>query len=185
MKVLVDGDGLQAYWHLSHSFRLSVFLTGLLKDSHLVGFSTRSPLSGEELADSDVLVVATRRPKSPYAEAETDCIVDFVHKGGGLLLMANHADRPETDLSSSLLDTRREDARLADRFGITLEQACFEHRHGGERTRIAASAMNGNHGVIAGPAGETPVELLVINNCCSIVCSECDPVVSLPVEMWD
>jgi hypothetical protein len=185
VKVLVDRNGLQARRHLKDNLRLSAFLTDLLKDSHLVGFSSGSTLTAEELADHDVLVITTRGQKQPYIEAEIRCILDFVHKGGGLLLMANHADRAKTDLRKSLSDTRKQDARLAGKFGITLERSCFEHQQRGKRTRIAASAMNGNHRIIAGASGDRPVRFLVINNCCSIVCSECDPLVLLPGEMYD
>ena len=52
-------------------------------------------------------------PSFKWSESELDAITAFVEKGGGLLLMSNHADYPTFDIA------------LAARFGVTLQNVAI------------------------------------------------------------
>jgi hypothetical protein len=178
MKVLIDRNGLQVQYHLRDRLRLGVFITELLSASYLVAFSSQEGLTREGLSRFDVLVITTRSSVD-YSQTESESIHNFVHNGGGLLLMSNHGDYGQ------LKDMRRFDVKLADRFGVTLERTFFRHSLQGERTVLSQSALNLNHPIIAGASGEGPVRSIVTNTCCSIVANEGEGLVSLSNEMVD
>jgi len=179
MRVLIDRKGLQASWHLEDNLRLCVFLTELLRASYAIAFSPEQTFTAEELNEYDVLIITTRPRTKDYTEAEIESILAFVGKGGGLLLMANHADLP----NGKRKDLRKCDAKLASRFGATLERTFFENSRQGKLTRISGSDLNDKHPIIAGMPGKELVELVVTNTCCSIASGKGARLISLPEEM--
>jgi hypothetical protein len=182
MRVLIDRKGLQARCHLTDKLRLGVFLTELLSASYLVAFSSDPTFTAHELGEYDVLIITTRPFQGQgYTQEEIRDILDFVRNGGGLLLMSNHAGRSDRHRN----DQRKHDAKLASRFGVTLEETFFEHSLQGELTRISGSALSVEHPIVAGASGELPVRSIITNTCCSIVCDEGERLVLLSSEMVD
>ncbi len=166
MKVLIDSNGLQARQHRKDAHRLCAFIAALGCRQYRVAFSSPSGLTEDQLKNCVVLVITTRSPKQfAYSQEEKEVIWDFVHKGGRLLLMTNHADWPKAKLG----DTREFDAGLAKKFGVTFEQTCFRHRLARVRTIISDPDLNTGHTIIAGPP---EVVSVVTNNCCSIRCDD-------------
>jgi hypothetical protein len=179
---LIDRKGVQARAHLKDRLRLSVFLTELLAASHTVAFSSLPTFTAAQLSANDVLVITTRSSEDyDYTQEEIRDIVDFVRNGGGLLLASNHADAAD----GHTIDFRKNDAKLAASFGVTLERTYFIHPAPGERTRISGPALNGAHPIITGAPGERPVESIVTNTCCSIATDTGVRLVDLPDEMVD
>lgn len=136
MRVLIDGAALQSRVHFQDGVRLASFIACLASAGGQVAFQ-RGPLTDLQ---ADVLVIPTRSPadigSSPgtrYSTEELDDIASFVRMGGGLLLMTNHGDVPDR-----APDHTAEDARLAERFGITIERTCFVDPAG--PAEMAASA---------------------------------------------
>ena len=181
MKVLIDRKGLQAQWHFEDNERLKAFKTELERCQYSVDSWSPSGLAEDQLKECDVLVITTRwrRLKTTppeefdYSEAEVKSIFDFVHNGGGLLLMSNHRPCHEFD------------AKLAKELelGVSIECTWFEHQQGG-RTVLCETALNSEHPIIAA-AGEEPVRCIVTNSSCSIRSKRGQWVVSLSSEMVD
>jgi len=183
MRALVDGNGLQARAHAQDGKRLATFLDLLraIPGCNVV-LSPTGPLTANSLADQDVLVITTRKwQTSPYVREELACIPDFVHRGGGLLLMSNHGDVP----GRHPLDMTRSDALLARAFGVEIENAFFAHPEPNQLSEFSEADLLATHPIIRGAAGEAPVRSLVTNNCCSIVSPDGAPLVCLTGQMVD
>lgn len=184
MKVLIDSLGLQARIHHQDGKRLETFLLDL---GRIPGCETRfsppAPSSPGLLADCDVLVIATRKIlDNPYTETELAAIPEFVQRGGGLLLMANHGDVPGRPYPNMTLN----DARLAREFGIEIENSFFTSLEWGTLTEISGSDLRVEHPILSGAQTGLPVRSLVTNNCSSLRIREgVAPLVSLPGTMKD
>ena len=96
MRILINGEGLQARHHLRDNLRLGALITRLISTKHTVLFSCGQVLTREELDSCDVLLMTSRKP-GQYPPAESREIRDFVSRGGGLLLLANHADTEDSE----------------------------------------------------------------------------------------
>ena len=183
MRVLVDGNGLQARAHAQDGRRLATFLALLrgLPGCH-VTLTPEAPLTAGLLQDQDVLVITTRKwQTSPYASTELDYIAAFVRQGGGLLLMSNHGDVP----GRHPLDMTRSDALLAREFGVEIENAFFADPEPKRLSEFCEPDLLRTHRIIRGAAGEEPVRAIVTNNCCSIVAPDGAPLVRLTGRMTD
>ena len=186
MRILFDRNGLQASVHLGDYLRLSVLVTELFYANNWISFSSEEALTADELSEVDVLVITTRIAlpfpwveEVEYTDQEIKDISDFVHRGGGLLLMSNHADRP-----GNTFDARKHDAVLAEQFGITLEPTFFGNPRR-EKTRITAPLFKKEHPIIAGADDDNPVESIITNTFCSIIANNGECIVSIPEEVID
>jgi hypothetical protein len=183
MRVLVDGNGLQARAHAQDGRRLATFLA-LLRDLRAchVTLTPETPLTADRLAEQAVLVITTRKwQTSPYAPEELTGIPDFVQRGGGLLLMSNHGDVP----GRHPLDMTRSDALLARVFGVAIENTFFAHPEAHTLSEFSAANLLTTHPIICGAAAEASVRSLVTNNCCSIRAPDAAPLVGLAGQMTD
>lgn len=180
MKVLIDSLGLQARIHHQDGNRLATFLLTLeqIPDCE-VRFSPPAPLSPDLLGDCDVLVITTRKIQdNPYTEAELTAIPDFVRRGGGLLLMANHGDIPGKPYPNMTLN----DALLARKFGVEIENTFFASPEWKKLVEISGADLWAEHPILSGE----PVHSLVTNNCSSLqIGAGGTPLVSLPKTMCD
>jgi hypothetical protein len=185
VKILLDSKSIQVAAHrgtlLGGSVkdrRLRTFL-GLLEElatPDQPAFS-EGPLCAEQLRRYRVLIIATRRPAEQFTKEELTDIPRFVKDGGGLWLLSNHGDYVR-----GLPDMRKQDSRLAGKFGMELERTCFETDC--VYTRISGSSLY-DHPIIAGQEGEPRISSLVTNNSCSISCGAGKPIAFLPHEMSD
>jgi hypothetical protein len=110
MNILFDRYGAQVEAHLQTPDRLTALLS-TIADSGWESSIAAGDLSPGILAGCDVLVLTTRFSQG-FDAAELDAIIEFVHGGGGLWCMANHAapsDDRQTDnyirYSSSIAST--------------------------------------------------------------------------------
>ncbi len=184
MKVLIDSQGLQARIHLQDGQRLKTLLHALEQiPGCRVWFSSQATLSAALLEKYDVLVITTRKIQdNPYAAVELTAITDFVRRGGGLLLMANHGDVPGRPYPNMTLN----DALLADQFGIEIENSFFASTEWGKLAEISGSDLWTAHPIISGLQSGQPVRSLVTNNCSSLLIGAgCLPLASLPGTMHD
>jgi len=109
----------------------------------------QKPIVIEDLDGFDLLVVTTRSRLFPYTEVEIDAIEHFVHKGGALLLMANHGAVP-----GKAPDLATEDSRLASRFGVKIIDACFHIPNNRVDLKVCSHELSS--------------ATIRINNCCAI-----------------
>lgn len=183
MRVLIDGNALQARAHARDGKRLTSFLDLLRAIPGCeAAFSPEESLRAARLEDQDVLVITTRKwQDAPYSREEIESIAAFVRAGGGLWLMSNHGDVP----GRHPLDMTRSDAVLARQFGIEIENAFFAHPEPKTLSELTESDMLTTHPIIRGAAGEAPVRSVVTNNCCSIVASDGAPLMRLNDRMID
>jgi len=183
MRVLIDGNSLQARAHAQDGRRLATFLDLLraIPGCH-AALSPAGPLTAGLLADQDVVVITTRKwQDAPYSSQELECIPAFVRRGGGLLLMSNHGDVP----GRQPLDMTRSDALLAHQFGVEIENAFFTHPEPKRLSELTGADLLTTHPIIRGAVGEEPVRLIVTNNCCSLVSTDGAPLVRLNDRMTD
>jgi hypothetical protein len=82
-------------------------LASYMEDYYTVSRNLDSPITTELLADTDVLMLKT--PTSAYAADEIEAVVEFVRRGGGLLLVGDHTNVFGT---STYLNP------IAERFGL-------------------------------------------------------------------
>jgi len=184
MKVLIDSLGLQARIHNQDGMRLEAFLRDLGRiPGCAVSFSPPAPLSRDLLDEVDVLVITTRKKQdNPYTETELAAIPDFVQRGGGLLLMANHGDVPGRPYPNMTLN----DARLAREFGIEIENSFFASPEWNQLVEISGADLWTEHPIISGAQTGQAVRSVVTNNCSSLRAGEgVAPLVSLPRAMRD
>ena len=182
MRVLVDGNGLQARVHAQDGKRLETFLALLCSIPHCeVVFSPGEPLTAGTLASQDILVITTRKDaEAPYSGEEIDCILDSVRRGGGLLLMSNHGDIP-----GRYPDMTKSDAILARRFDIEIENTFFANPEMKSLTEFSESDFLTTHPIIRGGVGEEPVRSIVTSNCCSISSPDGAPLIRMTSRMID
>ena len=186
MRILFDRNGIQAYVHLDDNLRLGVLLTELFSANNWISFSSGQALTSDELSEADILVITTRAAlplpwieEMKYTPQELSDISNFVHRGGGLLLMSNHAD-----YSGNTFDARKHDAVLAEQFGITLESTFYANPLN-EKTRITVPEFKIDHPIITGSDDDKPVESIITNTFCSIFANNGDCIVSIPEEVVD
>ena len=182
MKILFDSKGLQTKHHLRDNQRLSALITMLMREQHLISFSSPPDIDIQELNVSDILLITTRS-SDEYRSNEIKNIKKFIEAGGGLLLMSNHADWP----SRGLKDTREHDAKLAVDcdLRIDFERTFFCHKQDGQRTILSGSDLNQNHPIISGGSHGKPVKTIVTNTSCSILATSGDFIVSISNQMED
>ena len=182
MRVLVDGNGLQARAHAQDGKRLATFLDQLRAiPSCTAVLSPGGPLTADLLGEQDVLVITTRKwETSPYSRDELACIPDFVRQGGGLWLMSNHGDIP-----GRYPDMTKSDAILARVFGVEIENTFFAHPEPKRLSEFSESDLLTTHPIMRGNAGEEPIRLIVTNNCCSLVSPDGAPLIRLTYRMTD
>lgn len=183
MKVLIDGNGLQARTHAQDGKRLQTFLERLEDTlSCVVCLSPEGALNSKILAGCEVLVITTRKGDiNPYSAEELTLIPDFVRQGGGLLLMSNHGDVP----GRYPIDLTKQDSILASRLGVGIETAFFANREPNELSELSGSALLATHPIMRGAAGASPIRSIFTINCCSIVSSGSAPLVTLSNQMID
>ncbi len=182
MKILIDGQSLQARVHISDGRRLESFLAEIgAVSSAPPEISPSEPLESALLGPHDVLVIATRGPEPGYTSKELRTIHEYVGRGGGLLLMSNHGDLP----GRNEYDWRKHDSVLALEFGIEIECSWFANPEQGKLSEISGSALLDSHPIIRGASGEKPVRNVHTNNCCSIVSSAGAAVAAIPDSMVD
>lgn len=177
MRIGLDGDSLQVRQHQRDEARLSLLL------SEWEAELSASPqvldsLTDRALRDLDVLLVATR--VSPASDAERRCLRSFVERGGGLLLLTNHADWP----GHNEYDHTRHDRSIAELFGLSIERAWF--RTPGGVTRVSTSDFDRNHPILTakGVDGRS-VESVVFNNCSALTCTSARGIIRLPLSVVD
>jgi hypothetical protein len=183
MKVLMDSNGLQARVHSEDGKRLQTCLDYLQAiPGCTVHFSPVAPLTAELLAEYDVLIITTRKGDEPqYTPNELVCIPPFVHRGGGLFLMSNHADIPGRYPN----DFTQNDARLARQFGIEIEKTFFAHPERKSLSEISGAALVDTHPILRGATPTDAVRSFVTINGCSILPGHSDPLLWLPNQMID
>jgi len=179
MKALIDVNGLQARKHKENYKRLKTFLEILCNLSIEYEFSGDRGITRKDLKNFDLLI-STTRCKKKYSKTEIKRIYNFVQRGGGLLLMSNHGDRPNKNLP----DTRKFDKELASRFKVEVENTVFKNPLPRVKTTLTSKVFNNSHPIIKG-FDNNPVYSIVINNCSSIKKNIGTPIVSLSDEMED
>jgi hypothetical protein len=182
MDIVLDALGWQARRHRDYDrTRLNGFL-GII--NNLPGPTTHrfsdGPLDAEMLAEFDVLVLTTRTHRA-FSSSEVEGIDGLLKRDGGVLLMSNHGDWP----GQNDFDSRRFDAGLADRFGITLERTWFEAGAPSPNNleayvRFCGSTLNGKHPIISGTPWSAPVKTLVSNNFCGVRGDPGEEIVGIP-----
>ncbi len=181
MEILFDQSGLQAHRHCIDQARLSTLLDQLrgLEMVTRVVFAS-PPLSASSLGDSSLLIITTRQ--SGYEDSELDDLETFVSGGGSLFLLSNHGACPPL---RNHFDWTEHDARLAERFGVTLEPAWFAASEGRRLTTFSGDDLNGSHPIVMGGGAGSTVERVVTKNCCGVRAGSGETVVSLSTEMRD
>ena len=177
MRIGLDGDSLQVRQHRRDEVRLSLLLSeweAELSASPQVLDSLTDPA----LRDLDVLLVATR--VSPAFDAERRCVRSFVERGGGLLVLTNHADWP----GHNKYDHTRYDRSIAELFGLSIERAWF--RTPGGVTLTSASDFDRDHPILTSkdPDGRS-VESVVFNNCSALTSTLGHGIIRLPLSVVD
>jgi hypothetical protein len=182
MKVMLDSNSLQARAHAQSGQRLASCLALLNALPAETAFSPRGPLTAEVLAGQDVLVIATRKWQDlPYSDAELDCIVAFVQRGGGLLLMSNHGDVPGRYPN----DMTQNDARLAQRWDVTVENTFFASPTPNVVVEFSGPDLAASHPIVRGAPNGSPVRSVVTNNCCSLRLLAGAPLIRLNRQLVD
>ena len=125
-------------------------------------------MTRESLRDCPLRIIPTR--KAQVSPAEVDIIEEYVLDSGNLLLMSNH--HPHHDL----------DTVIGERFDIRFEGTHFSTSGG--LTRLSGDCLT-DHPIIAGQLGEKPVEELVTNTTCSILCEGGEDIAFLSDTMHD
>jgi len=134
MHILLDSLSTQVQVHKRLHIRLNTLLGAIRSEGWTYAFS-RDPITKGQLDDCDVLAILTRHPvgfddatnpnpsaASAYAyepTAEIPAIVDFVHSGGGLLLISNHGP------AGTSPDDTVNDRVLANAFNVVIKPAHF------------------------------------------------------------
>jgi len=138
------------------------------------------PLSADQLAACDLLIVTTRFPTFPYSAGEIAAIERFVERGGALLLMANHS---REKAGSRRFDFVTQDARLAAVFGVKLLEARF--RSDGALT-VLTRASSPPHASLCDASGRRVVEAVAVGNCCAVSSDSAgSPILFLNGDMFD
>jgi hypothetical protein len=135
-------------------------------------------MSSGVLLGCSVLISTTR--VTPYQESEIKAILNFVHAGGGLLIMSNHGDLPGKNRN----DFTRHDRVLAMAFGINIQCAWFATP--GVLTQLSGQQLNVAHPILAGfREGEAAIDSIVTNNCRAISANSDHWLARLSLEMVD
>lgn len=171
MKTLIDGLSVQARWHTRHGHRLADLLAALSQAGPFeITIGPARPLEPVALIGVQVLIVLTRAV--PYLMAEVETIAAFVRRGGGLILMSNHADLPGRNPSNHA----RHDAVLAKALGATVTESWFRSAVPGLLSEVPVESTP--HPILAGPAGE--IRRLVCRNGTSVAGATLVPLARWP-----
>lgn len=182
MNILLDGNGLQARAHVSDGKRLESLLALWRAEMNcVVQIAPAKPLNADILSSQDVVVFTTRKD-TPYESSELTALMDFVRRGGGLLVMSNHGDVP----GRYPFDMTKHDAALAACFGVEIENTFFAHVQPSNTVALSGSDLMASHPIIRGDANTcSPVASVVIINSCSLLASCGEPLVRLNDQMVD
>jgi hypothetical protein len=163
MKILFDSQSVQVQQQELSKTRLNTLLGAIQSAGTSLGAPwtvtlSTDPITPEQLADTQVLVILTRNQSNPYTSGELSAIYDFVSSGGGLLLMSNHPPFMESDQA------------LAIRFGVTLSPIFISNP---TRQHVAVNPMfmSGIASLNSALSGDIlfEVETLVSHDSCGIV----------------
>lgn len=183
MHILFDSQSSQVECQNETQQRLDT-LFGAITGKGWTYAQTVNPITTQQLAGADVLVILTRlrvttpgttnpfAPDFPFAfsDAEIQAITNFVWGGGGLVHMSNHGPFPGNPDD----DQQVNDRVLAKAFGVYLDPAAFQLPGGGIMTMsgsllssnpaITSTILNGVKSIaahntcsIAGPASATVI----------------------------
>jgi hypothetical protein len=180
MHIVFDRFGLQARQHQSkYPYRLSGFMSVInsLPGHSKSGFS-EGPLNERALSECNILVLTTRVGKS-FSQSEFEGIEGLVDRGGGVLLLSKHGNWP-----GKLKDRRENDAELAKRLDIALEDTVFMSSVG-NLVRFEGSSLEEEHPVISGVNGSPRVRTLVSNNFCGVRGRVGEEIVGIPGDVAD
>lgn len=177
MRVLLDGQSLQVWQHLQDGERLAGML-GELSGAAQCSIRFTDVFDARALADTDILVIPTRI--APVGAEERDALQEYVERGGGLLLLTNHADWP----GHNPHDFTKHDRPLAQLFGISIKRAWFRTRE--RHTCMFGDDLRSNHPILRALDHDgTSVERIVVNNSTAVTSVDGDVLVSLSDDMVD
>ena len=129
IKILFDELGQQVAVHETHGDRL----TGFYRVIDHQGWQREvGPVTAANLADVNVLVL-TNRVQAGYSAQEICDVVNFVHDGGGLWCMANHAAFNGNSASNQLNNHVRFDSAISTTFFTDFKAAAYQSTDPAER----------------------------------------------------
>ena len=144
MNILFDRHGAQFEAHLENGNRLTALLS-TITDSGWPRKIADGDLSTEALEGCDVLVLTTRFGRG-FDPAELDAIIEFVHGGGGLWCMANHAAPSVDRLADNYI---RYTSSVASTFFTSYEATAYMSRIRGAPVSLTGSNLT-DHPIIRG-----------------------------------
>ncbi len=149
IKILFDELGLQVSVHTTRGDRL----TGFYSIIDLQGWQRDvGPVTAANLADVNVLVL-TNRVEEGYSAQEISTIVNFVHDGGGLWCMANHA----ASTSNLLNNYVRFDSAISTTFFTDFQAAFYQSTDPQERFVTLEGNNLKDHPILNGGLPSWPV----------------------------
>ena len=177
VRVVLDGQSLQVWQHQQDGLRLAGLQTEISK-SFGCSAAILDSFTTESLDDTSVVLIPTRI--APMTPSECDVLREFVERGGGLLLLTNHADWP----GHNPHDFTEHDRSIAGLFGLSIERAWFRTRQG--TTLMSGDNLNRTHPILSAKGDDgTPIDGIVVNNSTAITSYIGERIVSLPHSMVD